>query len=156
MKAKPAVLCVLILSTVMTPAPAQESATKVTITSVTASGVPHGNAFSIACEGSRCHGPYWLDVSGMSYRFEALVFFAPGSATIALEPVANAAGQMIFLDEDTHDPIVLATDRDGTASRTVNLTEVTERKTRSIVKHPVLRLGTVGQIRIDVVGPRPE
>jgi len=156
MKAKRAVLCIVTLTTVIGFAWAEESEIKMRITPVTRGGSPIGNTFSIPCEGSRCRGPYWLDVSGVSYRFEVLAFFAPGTATIALEPVPNASGRVIFASQNANDPIVLHTDRNGVGSRTVDLIEVAQPVTRSIIKHPVLRLGTLGWIRIDVVGPRGE
>ena len=156
MKAKRAVLCLLTLTMLIALASAQERATKVRITTVDPSGSPIGDSFSIPCEGSRCRGPCWFEISGVSYRFEALALFAPGYARIALEPVPNASGELIFLSQGANNPIVLPTDRHGVASRIVNLHEVVQPETRSIVKHPLLRLGFLGRIRIDVVGPRGE
>ena len=154
MKAKLAVLGVLTLTTVIPFARAQESWTKMRITPVDLSGSPIGDAFLIPCEGSRCRGTYWLNLSRVSFRFEALAFFTPGTATIALEPVPNASGRVIYLSQSATHPIVLSTDRRGFASRIVDLVE--EPEARSIVKHPVQRNGFRGRIRIDVVGPRGE
>jgi len=151
-----AVLCVLALITIIAFAHAQESATKVRITPVDPAGSPIGDSFSIPCEGSRCRGPCWIVISGVSYRFEALAFFTPGYATVALEPVPNASGRIILLFQGANNPMVLPTDRQGFASRVLDLDEVAQPETRSIVKRPLLRLGRVGRIRIDVVGPRGE
>ena len=87
MKAKRAVLCLLTLTMLIALASAQERATKVRITTVDPSGSPIGDPFSIPCEGSRCRGPCWFEVSGVSYRFEALALFAPGYARIAGAPL---------------------------------------------------------------------
>ena len=156
MKAKRAVLCILMLATVIDFARAEESGTKMRITPLTPWGSPIGDGFSVPCVGSRCRGSWRLNVSGVPYRFEVLALFAPGRTIIALEPVPNESGRVIFLSQNARDPIVLPTDRHGVASKTVALTEVSEAETRSAIKHPVLRVGTLARIRIDVVGPRNE
>jgi hypothetical protein len=156
MKAKRSVLCILTLATVIGFARAEESGTKMRITPLTPWGSPIGDSFSIPCAGSRCRGPWRLNVAGVPYRFEVMALFAPGRATIALEPVPNESGRVIFLSQNARDPIVLPTDQRGVASKTVALTEVSEAETRSVIKHPVLRLGTLARVRIDVVGPGSE
>jgi hypothetical protein len=156
MKAKRTVLCILTLAAVIGFARAEEGGTKMRITPLTPWGSPIGDGFSIPCAGSRCRGPWRLNVSGVPYRFEVMALFAPGRAIIALEPVPNESGRVIFLSQNARDPIVLPTDRRGAASKTVALTEVSEAETRSVIKHPVLRVGTLARIRIDVVGPQSE
>jgi len=146
----------LTLAAVIGFARAEEGGTKMRITPLTPWGSPIGDGFSIPCAGSRCRGPWRLNVSGVPYRFEVMALFAPGRAIIALEPVPNESGRVIFLSQNARDPIVLPTDRRGAASKTVALTEVSEAETRSVIKHPVLRVGTFGRIRIDVVGPQSE
>jgi hypothetical protein len=147
--------CLLILCpAAMTAARSEGSWTEVRITQVSRAETAIGDTYQLLCVGTRCHGRISLDVSGVRYEFEAMALFSPREVRIAIEPVPNEAGQLIYLHTNRFDPIIVDVGRESTvATKMVALVELAQPEKRPLVKQPVVRWGVVAKVRVEVRAP---